>query len=130
NAANFVRPAMVPRILRPLVGRGLFLAEGGDWRRQRRLLSPPFTPNQVNIVLPHFIAAADDLVRQLDRLPNADLCDAYQLAALNAVLRALFSMPDPAERNQVGDLVRRYVTGPGRPQILDGFAKSETSFAF
>src|ERR1700678_1486764 len=44
NAANYVRPAMLPRILRPLIGRGLFLAESGEWRRQRRLLSPSFTP--------------------------------------------------------------------------------------
>jgi hypothetical protein len=49
---------------------------------------------------------------------------------LNAVLRALFSMPDQEERDQIGDLVRQYVTGPGRPQIFDGFAKSETSFVF
>jgi cytochrome P450 len=130
NAANYVRPAMMPRILRPLIGRGVFLAEGGEWRRQRRLLSPSFTPHHVNILLPHFIAAADDLVHELEGQPSADLSDAYQIAALNAVLRALFSMPDQAERDALGNLVRQYVTGPGRPQIFDGFAKSETSFAF
>ena len=130
NAANYVRPAMMPRLVRPLIGRGVFLAEGGEWRRQRRLLSPSFTPNHVNILLPHFIAAANDLVGELEGQSSADLSDAYQIAALNAVLRALFSMPDRAERNRVGDLVRQYVTGPGRPQIFDAFAKSETSFAF
>ena len=130
NAANYVRPAMLPRILRPLVGRGVFLAEGSEWRRQRRQLSSSFTPNHVNILLPHFIAAANDLVSQLERTPSADLSDAYQTAALNAVLRALFSMPDREERDRIGGLVRQYVTGPGRPQIFDGFATSETSFAF
>src|SRR5487761_545646 len=34
NAANYVRPAFMPRLLRPLIGRGLFLADGGEWRRQ------------------------------------------------------------------------------------------------
>jgi cytochrome P450 len=130
NAANYVRPAMMPRILRPLVGRGVFLAEGGEWRRQRRLMSPSFTPNHVNILLSHFIAAANDLVGDLQGQSSANLSDAYQIAALNAVLRALFSMPDRAERDRVGDLVRQYVTGPGRPQIFDAFARSETSFAF
>jgi cytochrome P450 len=108
NAANYVRPAMLPRLLRPLTGRGLFLAEGGEWRRQRRQLSPPFTPNHVNILLPHFIAAADDLIRQLEGRPRVDLSDAYQIAALNAVLRALFSLPDQAERDRIGNLVRQY----------------------
>ena len=45
-------------------------------------------------------------------------------------LGALFSLPDQEERDRIGDLVRRYVTGAGRPQIFDAFAKSETSFAF
>jgi cytochrome P450 len=130
NAANYVRPAVFPRLVRPLAGRGVLLAEGGEWRRQRRLLSPSFTPNHVNILLPHFIAAANDLVRELEGQPSANLSDGYQIAALNAVLRALFSMPDRTERDRVGNLVRQYVTGPGRPQIFDGFAKSETSFAF
>ena len=130
NAANYVRPAVLPRLLRPLIGRGLFLADGGEWRRQRRLLSPPFTPSHVNILLRHFIAAANDLIRQLEGQPSADLSGAYQIAALNAVLRALFSLPDQEERDRIGDLVRRYVTGPGRPQLFDAFARSETSFAF
>src|SRR5579862_3816552 len=33
NAANYVRPALLPRLFRPLGGRGVFLAEGGAWRR-------------------------------------------------------------------------------------------------
>jgi cytochrome P450 len=130
NAANYVRPAMLPRILRPLIGRGLFLAESGEWRRQRRLLSPSFTPSHVNILLPHFVAAANDLIHQFEGQSSVNLSDAYQMATLNAVLRALFSMPDREERDRIGDLVRQYITGPGRPQIFDAFAKSDTSFAF
>jgi hypothetical protein len=62
----------------------------------------------VNILLRHFIAAASDLVRQLEGKPSVDLSDAYQIAALNAVLRALFSLPDQAERDRIGNLVRQY----------------------
>jgi hypothetical protein len=72
----------------------------------------------------------NDLVHQFEGQPRVDLSDAYQIAALNAVLRALFSMPNQEERNRIGDLVRQYVAGRGRPQIFDSFAKSETSFAF
>jgi len=130
NAANYVRPPMMPRIMRPVVGHGLFLAKGEAWRRQRRLLSSSFTPGSINTLLPHFAAAADDLVRELDGESSADLSDAYQRAALNAVLRALLSLPDAIEREHLGALVRQYVSGPGRPQIWDGFARSETSFSF
>lgn len=130
NASNYVRPAMMARIMRPLIGRGLFLAEGNEWRRQRRMLSPSFNPRNVDIFLPHFLAAADDLVCQLDGKTYADLSEAYQGAALNAVLRALFSLPDKTERERLAKLVRHYVIGPGRPQVFDGFAKTETSFGF
>ncbi len=128
NAANYVRPVMMMRIMRPILGQGLFSAEGGEWRRQRRVLSPTFTPHNVNIMLPHVIAAAKDLGDQLDGEPSVDLSDAFQAAALNAVLRALFSVSRPLERDHIGNLVRQYVNGPGRPQVFDGFAKSETTF--
>jgi cytochrome P450 len=130
NAANYVRPVILPRILRALAGNGVFLAEGIEWRRQRRLLSPSFTPNHVNVFLPHFIAAANDLIRKIDGQRTVNLSEAYRDATLNAVLRTLFSLPDDEERDRLGGLVREYVTGPGRPQIFDSFAKSETSFAF
>lgn len=130
NAANYVRPAMMARIMRPLIGNGLFLAQGEEWRRQRRLLAMAFTPNSVSLLLPHFRAAASDLVGGLEGRFSADLSEAFQEAALNAVLRALFSLPDAHQRDVIASHVRRYVTGPGRPQILDGFAKNETSFAF
>src|SRR5215831_1403825 len=68
NAANHVRPTMMPRVLRPLLGRGVFLAEGPEWRQQRRLLSPVFTPHNVGLLLPHFTAAANKVVAARDRM--------------------------------------------------------------
>lgn len=130
NAANYTRPVVFPRLVRPLTGNGVLLAEGGEWRRQRRLLSPSFTPNRINILLPHFVAAASDLIRGFEGRNTVNLSDAYRRATLNAVLRALFSLPDHAERDRLGGLVDRYLTGPGHPQVFDSFAKSETSFAF
>ena len=53
--------------VRPLLGRGVFLAEGDEWQRQRRLLAPTFTPQNVERLLPHFHAAAADLVRRAAR---------------------------------------------------------------
>src|SRR5262245_38881851 len=65
NANNYVRPKMMPRVLRPLLGQGIFLSEGDEWRRQRRMLSPAFTPHNVGLLLPHFTAAANDLLHRL-----------------------------------------------------------------
>ena len=63
NAGNYRRPYSVTRIARPLVGSGLFLAEGSDWRRQRRLLAPTFTPATIGLLLSHFRDAGLHMLR-------------------------------------------------------------------
>jgi cytochrome P450 len=130
NVANYRRPVMTARILRPLLGRGILLSEGAEWRRQRRMLSTAFTPQSVGLLLPHFFAAADDLVRSVERAPTADLALAFQSATLEAVLRALFSMPDAAQREPLAAMVRSFATGPGRFTAVDSLAPNETSFPF
>jgi cytochrome P450 len=42
NSANYRRTAAGIRILRPLLGKGLLLSRGEDWRQQRRTLAPAF----------------------------------------------------------------------------------------
>ncbi|HYN39284.1 MAG TPA: cytochrome P450, partial [Rhodospirillales bacterium] len=44
NDANYGRTRPTVRIIRPILGNGLFLAEGDDWRWQRRATAPAFTP--------------------------------------------------------------------------------------
>jgi hypothetical protein len=78
NPANYRRPYSVTRVVRPLIGSGLFLAEGTDWRRQRRLLAPTFTPASIGVLLPHFREAGFHLLRSVERSPRA--ADAAPLA--------------------------------------------------
>ena len=130
NAANYRRPSAVTRFARPLVGSGLFLAEGADWRRQRRLLAPTFTPGSIGLLLPHFRDAGLHLLHSVERSPRANLSKAFQDTALEAVLRALFSMPESGDRETLSHMVREYADGPGRPNLFDAFATSENSFAF
>jgi len=130
NAANYRRPHLVTRASRPIVGSGLFLAEGADWRRQRRLLAPTFTPGSIGLLLPHFRDAGLHLLRSVEKSPQANLSKAFQDTALEAVLRALFSMPESGERAKLSDMGRWYVDGPGVPNLFDAFATSENAFGF
>jgi cytochrome P450 len=130
GSSNYRKLAALYRVFRPLAGLGVFLAEGAEWRRQRRMLAPVFTPGSVGLLLPHFIEAANGLVRSLDGTATANLSVAFQEATLEAVLRALFSLPDNEQRGRLAGMVRGYLEGPGRPNILDGFARTETAFAF
>jgi cytochrome P450 len=130
TAQNYTRPVAFVRIFRPFVGNGLILAEGAEWRAQRRMLAPVLTPASVGRLLPHFQLAADDLVRRLDGQPTANLSAAFQDATLEAVLRALFTLADVDRRQQLAGMVRRYMAGPGKPTILDGFSRSERSWSW
>ena len=127
---KYKRPVAASRILSALGGSGLFLAEGAQWRLQRRMLAPLFTPANVDILLPHFMEAAAGLATRLDGSPRANLALAFQETALDAVLRALFSLPDSEQRARIAAMVRRYLAGPGRPRVLDGIARTEHSFGF
>jgi cytochrome P450 len=127
-AEKYQRPVMVKRILRPLIGDGLFLAEGADWRRQRRQLSPLFTPASIALLIPHFKEAAAHLLRRLERRPQANLARTFQDTALEVVLRALFSCPDADQRERLGGVVRSYLTSGGRPNPLDVFATKDSDF--
>src|SRR5215470_17946250 len=118
------------RILGPLGDNGVFLAAGSQWRRQRRMLAPLFTPAKVALLLPHFMAAASALADRLAASSRANLSLAFQEATLDAVLRALFSLPDSAERARITAMFRYYLAGPGRPNVLDAYARSTGSFAF
>jgi cytochrome P450 len=98
------------------------------------MLAPLFTPANVSLFLPHFMAAASGLADRIAGAQSANLCAnlslAFQEATLEAVLRALFSLPDSAERARITAMVRYYLAGPGRPNLFDAFAPTTESFGF
>jgi cytochrome P450 len=128
NAANYVRAVPFIRFFRPLVGNGVLLAEGAAWKAQRRLLAPVFTPASVGRLLPHFQVAADAFVEDLTGRQEVNLSVALQNATIDAALRALFTLPDHGLRHRLAAMVPGYVSGPGAPNLLDGFARTEHSW--
>ena len=123
---HYGRPPAFIRPIRPVAGEGVLLAEGADWKRQRRMLAPAFTPSATGGLIPHFFAAAQVM---LDRIgPRANLAAAFHEAALDAVLRALFSLPAHGPNADLAQAVRDYLGGAGRPNFLDGIARSEHDF--
>lgn len=130
NMANYARPLAAVRPVRPLGGAGVLLAEGAEWRRQRRVLAPAFTPGAVESLIPHLHAAAEGLAGRLESQTRVNLSTAFHGVALDAVLRALFSLSADDDNGELAAMVRDYVATAGRPTILDGFARAEGDFAF
>ena len=69
NAANYRRSPASIRILRPLVGRGLFLSEGEEWKHQRRTIAPALAPRVMPLLARHVVLAAGSVPRTLPGLP-------------------------------------------------------------
>jgi len=129
-AASYGRPIAATRSVRWMMGNGLFLAEGEDWRTQRRMLAPLFSPARISELLPHFLAAGNLLLDRLEQRPEVKLSTEFDQATLDAVLRALFSTPAATLGQEIARLTRYYLEGPGRPNFGDLLARREGDFPF
>ena len=65
NYENYTRTPAGIRVLRPMLGEGLLIAEGRAWKHQRRTLAPAFTPRAVTTLVPHMLAATDETIAKL-----------------------------------------------------------------
>ena len=93
NYENYVRTPAAIRVLRPILGEGLLIAEGRTWKHQRRTLAPAFTPRAVMPLVPHMLAATDQTIAKLRAASHApvDLREAMQRMTLEIAGRTMFS---------------------------------------
>lgn len=94
NTGNYRKDDLQKRIIGPALLDGLVEAEAEQWRKQRRMLAPLFTPRMVASFAPAMKAAAEDLVTRWLRLREGRLIDAQQDmagVALEVLARTLFS---------------------------------------
>jgi cytochrome P450 len=108
------------RILRPVLGQGLLLAEGEEWRRQRRTLAPAFAPRTLPIVARHAALAAERWVARLSAQEEPiDLLAELQYLTLEVAGRALFSLETERFAAAMRRLLVGYGADLGRPSTLD-----------
>jgi unspecific monooxygenase len=121
NYENYVRTPAAIRVLRPMLGEGLLIAEGRDWKHQRRTLAPAFTPRAVNTLVPHMIAATDATIAKLQAASGApvDLREAMQRMTLEIAGRTMFSFGMDRHGAALRDFVMEYGARLARPHVLD-----------
>ena len=121
NYENYTRTPAGLRVLRPILGEGLLIAEGRAWKHQRRTLAPAFTPRAVTTLVPHMIAATDETIARLTAASNApvDLREAMQRMTLEIAGRTMFSFGMDRHGAALRDFVMEYGERLARPHFLD-----------
>jgi len=121
NVENYRRSPASIRILWPIVGKGLLLAEGETWRRQRRTLAPAFAPRATPIICHHIVEQTHEVLPDLFRKEGTpiDLLAFLQQLTLQIAGRALFSLETRTFGMQMRTMMAHYGMILSRPSLLD-----------
>jgi cytochrome P450 len=121
NYENYSRTPASLRVLRPILGQGLLIAEGRAWKHQRRTLAPAFTPRAVMPLVPHMVAATDETIAKLKAASGTpvDLRGAMQRMTLEIAGRTMFSFGMDRHGAALRDFVMEYGESLARPRFLD-----------
>jgi cytochrome P450 len=77
KADHFGRLSAGRRVLSPVVGSGLALSEGTDWKRQRRMLAPAFGPRSTPVIATLVVRATNMAVNRLKLRSDRDTADLF-----------------------------------------------------
>jgi cytochrome P450 len=122
NSDNYMRTAVSIRVLRPIIGNGLLLAEGDAWKLQRRTIAPTMAPRVMPTLARHVLIESQAMVRTLAAAPPGeprDLRAAMQALALGIAGRSMFSLETAAFGAAMRAFMMEYTRRMGLPRVLD-----------
>jgi cytochrome P450 len=121
NYENYSRTPAGLRVLRPMLGEGLLIAEGRAWKHQRRTLAPAFTPRAVTTLIPHMVAVTDETIANLRRGDGGavNLREIMQHMTLEIAGRTMFSFGMERHGATLRDFVMEYADQLAKPSFLD-----------
>ncbi|HMO71132.1 MAG TPA: cytochrome P450 [Paracoccaceae bacterium] len=89
---DFPKSDRVAEGLRPLLGRSVFVTNGAEWKRQRRLIDPAFEGGRLRDTFPAMRAAGAAAAARLAP-GEVEIEEAASHAAADVIFRTLFSIP-------------------------------------
>ena len=91
NAANYRKPRVVQKVLRPMLGRGLLTADGDYWRAQRKVVAPSFAPAAIAGFTTTMARVARQGTEGWPERGRIDIADAATTATMRIIAETLFS---------------------------------------
>jgi cytochrome P450 len=90
--ADFPKSERITEGLRPLLGRSVFVTNGAEWQRQRRIIDPAFEGGRLRHSLPAIWAAARGAAARMP-VGEVEIEAEASHAAADVIFRTLFSLP-------------------------------------
>lgn len=121
NAGNYRRNLATHRVLAPILGEGLFLAEGEAWRHQRRTIAPALAPRTMPMLAGHVRAATAVKLDELAALAHrpVELLPHMQSLALAIAGQSMFSLEMGGFGAELRTLITRYGLRLAQPGPFD-----------
>lgn len=132
---TFDKRSAIYRRFANVFGRGLVVAEGQQWKRQRRLMQPLFGPVAVQKYFGLMVAAIEEMLLGWERrFRNSEVFDVapeMKTLTLHIAGQALFSdgFRDSAQRiAEWTEVINRYAAKPPIPIVRDFWFPSPVNF--
>ncbi|KEO53967.1 cytochrome P450 [Thioclava pacifica] len=123
---DYPKSLVTKLILGPAVGEGLFVAEGAEWRWQRRAASPVFAARNMEALAPVMQAAAEASARRIEATAGTgraiDLHQEMVAATFEVISDVTFSGDEGFDRAAIHAAIDAYIAQTARVSILDLFA--------
>lgn len=120
DVENFPRSPLRNRLIKPAIGDGLVLAEGAEWRKQRKMLSPAFIPKGVDQLAGTMAAAAEARVATLAReRQEIELPTTIARWTLEVVAKAMLSLEVGDKSRRLKEMSDFYLGRLAPPRMLD-----------
>lgn len=117
----YPKSLVAKNLLRPAIGNSLFIAEGAEWRWQRRTAAPVFSHRNVLNLAPVMTAAAR---RSAERIAAAgtravDLADDMVRTTFDVIAEVTFSGDGSFDADAVHRGINAYIAEAGKISLLD-----------
>jgi len=118
---DYPKSGVTKAVLGPAIGSSMFVAEGAEWRWQRRAAAPAFSHRAVTALGPVMSRAAQ---AACDRIAAAgpravDLGAEMITTTFDVIADVTFSGDDQLDRAAIHDAIDGYITQAGRISLLD-----------
>ena len=121
NHENYLRNPATKRIVQPIFGAGLFLAEGEPWKHQRRTIAPALAPRTLPILARHIVTATEQAEAKLADLvwQPIELLAHLQYLTLEIAGRSMFSLEMSGFGTELRQKLMGYALSYAKPSVLD-----------